>query len=175
MKEFRRHINKTDIAALIFMAAVFGISLYAQLSGAGKTKTFTILTGVVLIALAWLILTPIRYEIGEDVLIIDGPWPLKERRIPYEKVLDIDGIGSFLPFKADADAVELVLTVQKEDSDRFKKVSCHPSHAKEFFEELKKRCPNLVEHETMRPKKKDVFQTLMGTDEEDKKKEGSGS
>ncbi len=164
MKEYRRHINKTDLAALIFMGLVFGIALAARLSGTGGTKPFAILTGAVFFALAWLILMPVRYELTAEELIIDGPWPLRRRLIRYEQILDLDSVGSFLPFKADADAVELVLTIRKDGTDRTKKVSCHPSHVKEFFVELKDRSPNLVKHETVRPIKDDVVQTLMETD-----------
>ena len=133
MTEYRRHINKTDLAALVFMGLIFGISLAALVSGTGKTRSFAILTGVVFFALAWLILMSIRYELTQKELIIDGPWPLRRHLIRYEQILDLDSVGSFLPFKADADAVELVLTIRKDGTDRTKKVSCHLSTQKSFL------------------------------------------
>ena len=162
MTDFKRHINIMDMAALIFMGLVFGVSLYAWLSGAGRTRTFTLLTGIVLAALLWLILMPIRYRLTEEALVIEGPWPLKTRSIRYRQILDLDSAGSFLSFKADADAVELIVTWKKDGSDRLKKTACHPSHAKEFYEELESRCPNLVKHERTRPIKDDVVAVLAG-------------
>ncbi len=148
MKEFRRHINKADLAGFVFLLLIFLLSLYVRISGGGDTRPLLWITGVASLLLGWLVLMPVRYRFAEETLQIKGPWPLKGRSIRYTDILEMDSVGSFISYKMDADAAELILNCRKVDSDRTFRLSCHPTGAREFAELIEERCPNLIKHET---------------------------
>ncbi len=164
--EFRRHINKLDLAGVVFMAFIFGISLVSLLTGLADTALFTFLSGLTLAGLVWLILMPVTYCLEEKELLIRGPWPLRSRKIDYNSVLDIDAVGSYLSYKTDADAVEIMLTLKKGTGDKTGKISCHPTGARAFVRELDARCPHLVRLDAARPHN-DLIEVLRGEKKEE--------
>ena len=166
MTEFRRHINKTDLVAVLFLGFIFGISLTSQLTGLARTGIFTLLTGAVLAVLGWLIFMPAVYSFTEKELRVRGPWPLPERKIPYENVLDIDAVGSYVSFRMDADAAEIVLTWKVPGQEKSRRTSCHPTHAKEFVQLLDERCTHLLPKETKASGKNDLISVLRGKQKE---------
>ena len=147
MREFRRHIGKTDLAGFVFLLLVFLLSFYVWISGGGDTRPLLWITGIASVLLGWLILMPVRYIFTEDMLRTEGPWPFKGRSVRYGDILEMDSVGSFAAYKMDADSAELILTCRKADSDRLFRLSCHPAKAKEFAELINERCPDLIKQE----------------------------
>lgn len=160
MTAFKRHINRMDLAAIIFLGIIFAVSLGSSLAGLARTELFAILTGVVLIALMWLILMPVSYLFTDKELIIHGPWPLPDKHLPYDKIIDIDGVGSYFSFRMDADAVEIILTWKTTGDVKSKRTSCHPTHAREFVQMLDGHCTNLVPKRPKTSEKKDLISVL---------------
>ena len=143
MRSFKRHIGFVEMATAVFIWALFFATLGVRLFFGGELTVLLLFFGCCAAVLTFLLLTPLRYEFGDDSLLIVNKKPLKDRIIPYKSVVKCDTIGSFMVSKSDIDAVEVLITYKPDGANRSKTICCHPKKVDKFVKMLQDSCPTM--------------------------------
>ena len=141
MKSFKRHISVAEKLTAVFIWALFLTTLGVRLFFGGELTVLLVIFAVCAAVFTFLLLTPLRYDFGDDQLLIVNKKPLKDRAIPYKAVIKCDTIGSFRHSKWDINAGEVLITYKPDGERRKKTVCCHPQKVDKFVKLLQDSCP----------------------------------